>query len=62
MSNVNYENYKSARNRAKSELRKSKYEFKKDLAGKIKIDNKLFWSYARSKTKTRSSLGELVKT
>ena len=47
--NRNYEVYKAARNKVKSDLRKAKYNFKKDLANKIKTDNKLFWSYVRSK-------------
>ena len=59
MTNRNYEIYKSARNLAKTDLRQAKYEYEKDLAGKIKIDNKLFWSYFRSNMKTKSSLGEL---
>ena len=32
---------------------------KKDLASKIKTDPKLFWSYVRSKMKTKSSLSQL---
>ena len=59
MTDANYEAYKSARNNVKTELRKAKYIFEKDLASKIKTDNKLFWSYVRSKMKTRSGLGEL---
>ena len=59
MTNRNYDTYKSARNQAKAELRKAKYEYEKDLSNKIKTDNKLFWSYVRSKMKTKSSLGEL---
>ena len=53
---------KAARNTVKSDLRKEKYNFEKDLASKIKTENKLFWSYVRSKMKTRSSLGELELT
>ena len=51
-----------------SELRKAKHMYEKDLTAKIKTDNKLFWGYVRSKTKTKSavsnltnSLGELSK-
>ena len=42
-----------------SELRRSKYSYEQDLATKIKTDNKLFWSYARSKIKTKSNFGQL---
>ena len=59
MTNRNYEINKSARNKAKAEFRKTKYKYEKYLASKIKTDNKLFWSYVRSKMKTKSSLGEL---
>ena len=59
MTDANYKAYKSARNNVKTELRKAKYSFEKDLASKIKTDNKLFLSYIRSKMKTRSGLGEL---
>ena len=57
--NENYTQYKIARNAAISELRKSKYSYEKDLAAKIKTDSKLFWSYVRSKTKTKSNTGQL---
>ena len=40
-------------------MRKSKYSYEKDLASKIKTDPKLFWSYVRSKMKTKSSLSQL---
>ena len=33
---INYEQYKKARNRVISELRKAKYNYEKDLATKIK--------------------------
>ena len=59
MSDRNYDAYKTARNKVKTELRKAKYDYEKDIASKIKTDNKLFWSYVRSKMKTKSSLGEL---
>ena len=54
--------YKAARNTVKSDLRKAKYNIEKDLASKIKTENKLFLSYVRSKMKTRSSSGELELT
>lgn len=68
MSQDNYDKYKNSRNIVTSELRKAKYMYEKDLTAKIKTDNKLFWGYVRSKTKTKSavsnltnSLGELSK-
>ena len=59
MTDRNYEIYKSVRNKVKSDLRKAKYDYENDLANKINTDNKLFWTYVRSKMKTRSSLGGL---
>ena len=55
----NYTQYKIARNAAIPELRKSKYSYEKDLAVKIKTDSRLFWSYVRSKIKTKSNIGQL---
>ena len=55
----NYTQYKMARNNVISELRRSKYSYEKDLASKIKTDNKLFWSYVRSKIKTKSNIGQM---
>ena len=39
-----------------SELRKSKYNYGKYLATRIKTDSKLFWSHVRAKTKTKSTI------
>ena len=51
--------YKNARNKVKTEMRKSKFTYESDLASKIKTDPKLFWSYVRSKLKTKTSLSQL---
>ena len=65
---INLQQYKAARNKVSSELRKAKYLYENDLALKIKDNNKLFWSYVRSKSKTKMSVckldsgnGELTK-
>ena len=55
----NYTLYKSARNEVITELRRSKYNYEKDLATRIKTDNKLFWSYVRSKIRTKSNICQL---
>ena len=49
---------KMPKNNVKTEMRKSKYSYEKDLASKIKTDPKLFWSYVRLKMKTNSSLSQ----
>ena len=58
-SEENFSSYKVERNKVVTELKKSKYHYKKDLATRIKTDNKLFWSHVRAKTKTKSTLGAL---
>lgn len=60
-SDSNFEQYRIARNKVSTELRKSKYQYEKDLASKIKDNNKLFWSYVRSKAKTKVSVCKLDK-
>ena len=35
------------------------YNFEQNLAAKIKTDDKLFWSYVRSKQKTKTVLQQL---
>ena len=50
---------KIARNLVISELRKAKYKYEKDLAAKIKTNNKLFWGCVRSKLKTKSMIGQV---
>ena len=42
-------------------MRKSNYSYEKDIALKIKDNNKLFWSYVWSKTKTKMSVFKLDK-
>ena len=59
MTSSNYSNYKSARNKVTGELRKAKYNYEKDLSTRINSDNKIFWSYVRSKTKVKSSVCKL---
>ena len=58
-SDQNYTQYNTAKiNSVITELRRSKYNYAKDLAAKIKTGNKLFWSYICSKMKTQSNLGQ----
>ena len=49
----NFTNYKIARNSVVKELRKSKYNYEKDLATRIKTDSKLFWSQNQNKVNNR---------
>ena len=58
-SDVNFRKYKTARNIVTNKLRSARYDFEKNLASKIKTDNKLFWNYVRTKTKTKSVVSKL---
>ncbi|MEW8545255.1 MAG: reverse transcriptase family protein [Candidatus Thiodiazotropha sp.] len=58
-SDENFQQYKNARNKVVSELRKANYSYEKDLATRIKTDSKLFWKHVRAKTKTKASIGAL---
>ncbi|MEW8547929.1 MAG: reverse transcriptase family protein, partial [Candidatus Thiodiazotropha sp.] len=60
MTQENYEMYKTARNKVTTELRRAKYMYEKDLTAKVKNENKLFWSYVRSKTKTKATVSQLI--
>ena len=57
----NFNNNKIARNMVTAKLRQAQYEYEKNLAAKIKTDNKLFWKYVSSKTKTKTNVGSLKK-
>ena len=56
----NYTKYKQARNLVTAELRRGKYNYEKNLAARIKDENKLFWGYVRSKCKAKSTVSKLV--
>lgn len=55
----NWDRYKASRNKVTSEFRLARYEYEKGLASQIKGDNKQFWKYVRSKTKTVTKVNRL---
>ena len=59
-SDTNYAKYKVARNTVTNKIRSARYQYEKNLASKIKTDNKIFWNYVRSKTKTKSIVTKLA--
>ncbi len=62
-SDENYNKYKQARNKVTTELRHSKYKYEQDISSqRLKTENKLFWKYVRSKTKTNQVVSKLEKT
>ena len=58
-SDENFKQYKVSRNIVTANMRTAKYQYEKNLASKIKSDNKIFWNYVRSKTKTKSIVTKL---
>ena len=56
---ANFARYKAVCNTVTTKLRTARYDFEKHLASKIKTDNKIFWNYVRSKTKTKSVVSKL---
>ena len=59
---VNFNQYKIARNAVTLELRSAKYAYEKDLATRIKTDNKLFWNYVSKNSKTKKSVCQLLSS
>lgn len=55
-----YEAYKRQLNKARKEVVKAKQNFEKRLADNIKKDPKSFYSYTRTKTKTKDTVGPLL--
>ena len=55
-----HEHYRKALNKATETVRKTKGDFEIKIAAEIKIDsNKSFFSYARSKLRTKKQIGPL---
>ena len=54
-----YEQYRKALNKATKTARKAKGDFEIKLAAEIKRDSKSFFSYARSKLRTKEQIGPL---
>ncbi|MES9884550.1 MAG: reverse transcriptase family protein [Sedimenticola sp.] len=58
-SEENRENYEEAKRKVNSETTKAKVEYEKQLATNIKTDERNFWKYVKSKTKTKDTIGNL---
>ncbi|KAL8570445.1 hypothetical protein ACOMHN_034480 [Nucella lapillus] len=56
-----YTAYLKARNKASRECRKAKRNLEATVAAEAKNNPKVFWSYVKSKTTTRSGIGDLKK-
>ncbi|MEW8545737.1 MAG: endonuclease/exonuclease/phosphatase family protein, partial [Candidatus Thiodiazotropha sp.] len=55
-----YNEYKTARNNVTYEMRRSKYQYEKNLTEKIRNEPKLFWRYVSDKSKTKVNVGQLM--
>ena len=53
--------YRRASNKVKTEVRNAVREFEKQIAGEAKRNPKAFYRYARSKMKTKSTVGDLER-
>ena len=53
--------YRRASNKVKTEVRNAVREFEKQIAGEVKRNPKAFYRYARSKMKTKSTVGDLER-
>lgn len=54
-----YSAYVNKRNQCTGEVRRAKKDFERKLIQNVKEDAKSFWSYIRSKTKTKSTIGDI---
>ena len=59
-SDLNYNLYKQQRGTTTSIVRNAKYEYEKSTALNIKADNKFFWRYVKSKSKTKEGISDLM--
>ena len=60
-SDNNISAYKQSRNDATNVIRTAKFEYEKNICSKVKDEPKLFWSYVKSKCKTRDKVCDLMK-
>lgn len=57
----NVSSYKKSRNEATSSIRQAKHNYEYSICSKVKEEPKLFWSYVKSKCKTRDKVCDLMK-
>ena len=57
-----YEHYTRLRNQTRWKVRQTKKQFEQNIAKESKTNPKAFYNYARSKTKCRSGISDLVMT
>ena len=60
-SDTNISAYKRSRNEATNAIRTAKFEYEKNICSKVKEEPRLFWSYVKSKCKTRYKVCDLLK-
>ena len=61
-SKQDYEHYTRLRNQTRWRVRQTKKQFEQNIAKESKTNPKAFYNYARSKTKCRSGISDLVMT
>ena len=60
-SDNNISAYKQSRNEATNVIRTAKFEYEKNILSKVKDEPNFFWSYVKSKCKTRDKVCDLMK-
>lgn len=53
---INKNNYQESKLKATKDAKKAKVEYENRLAENINTNNKAFWNYVQSKTKTRETI------
>ena len=56
---LNESKYKRIRNKVTTEIRRSKCRFESKIADKIKVNPKIFFSYVRSKNRSKTTVGPI---
>ena len=60
--NIDLLEYKRVRNEVNDTVKKAKIDYEKSIALNAKKEPKRFWKYVKQKTKSKSSIGNLLKT
>ena len=60
--NIDFLEYKRVRNEVNDTVKKAKIDYEKSIALNAKKEPKRFWKYVKQKTKSKSSIGNLLKT
>ena len=60
--NIDFLEYKRVRNEVNDTVKKAKIDYEKSIALNAKKEPKRIWKYVKQKTKSKSSIGNLLTT